>query len=105
MNSSSAAANLRENELSTIFADLDMEFDVGARGFIGAGVGLWGVNDSQMRGTTVFVQGGGHAWNWRQHTVPWFVQGRTFLDSDDVEDRSTDYAVLADGEDSATAQR
>ncbi len=90
-----AAANLRESKWSTVFADVGMEFDVGERGFIGAGVGLWDINDSQMRDTTVFVQGGGHAWNWRQRAVQWFVQGRTFLDSDDVEDRGTDYAVLA----------
>jgi len=89
-----AAVNLRESKWSTVFADVGMEFDVGENGFVGAGVGLWDINDSQMRDTTVFVQGGGHAWDWRQHAVQWFVHGRAFLDSDDVEDLGTDYAIL-----------
>ena len=89
-----AAANLRESKWSTVFADVGMDFDVGERGFIGAGVGLWDINDSKMRDTTVFVQGGSHAWDWHEHAVQWFVQARAFLDNDDVNDIGTDYALI-----------
>jgi hypothetical protein len=88
------AANLRESEWSTLFADIGLDFSVGERGFVGVGVGLWDINDSRMKDTNVYLHGGKDAWTWRDHTVQWFLQGRVFLDRDEVSDIGTDYAVL-----------
>lgn len=90
-----AAVNLKENEWSTLFADIGLDFDVGEHGFIGAGVGLWDINESKMRDTNIYVHVGKDAWKWRERDVQWFLQGRVFLDHDDVSDIGTDYAVLA----------
>lgn len=88
------AANLREHEWSSLFADIGLDFDVGERGFVGAGIGLWDINESKMKDTNIYVHGGKEAWQWREHAVQWFAQGRMFLDRDDVEDIGTDYAIL-----------
>lgn len=89
-----AAANLRESEWSTLFADVGIDFNVGERGFMGAGAGIWDINNSEMRDTNLYVHGGRSAWKWNEHDVQWFVQGRVFLDSDDVDDEGSDYAIL-----------
>ncbi|GJL80811.1 MAG: hypothetical protein DHS20C01_04450 [marine bacterium B5-7] len=90
-----AAANLNESKWSSLFADIGVDFGVGERGFIGTGIGVWDINASESRDLNVYLQGGRDAWDWGGHTVQWFVQGRVFLDNDDVEDIGTDYAVLA----------
>jgi len=88
------AANTEDSSWSSLFADVGLNFDVGERGFIGGGVGLWDINRSSMRDTTVFIQGGRDAWDWGTTRVQWFVEGRRFLDRDDVEDIRNNYAVL-----------
>ncbi len=89
------AANLEESEWSTLFADVGAETRIGERGFFGGGLGIWDINDESGRDGTYFLQGGiDTPWTVGSSNVQWFIQGRGFMDNDDVEDIGSDYVGL-----------
>jgi len=89
------AANLEESEWSTLFADVGAETRVGERGFFGGGLGIWDINDESGRDGTYFLQGGVDTpWTIGNSNVQWFIQGRGFMDNDEVDDIGSDYVGL-----------
>lgn len=89
------AANFEESKWSVMFADIGVDWRVGERGFVGAGVGIWDITDSGQRDTNVLLHGGVDTpWMFQSSPVQWFLEGRLFLDEDDVPDENNDFAVL-----------
>ena len=76
------AQNDRESSFSSAFADIGLETKVGNKGFVGGGIGLWDLNNSDDRDGSVFLQAGS-ALPWGSDTMDWqwFVQARAFTDS------------------------
>lgn len=90
------AANFEESKWSAMFADVGVDWGVGEKGFLGAGVGIWDITDSGQRDVNVLLHGGADTpWMFQGSPVQWFLEGRLFLDEDDVPDENNDFAVLA----------
>lgn len=92
--------NLKDSELS-IFADIGLERKVGENGFVGGGVGLWDINnsddnishsDSPKRDVTYFIHGGADTpWSFKERPIQWFGEARIF---DDFTDNISEHNVL-----------
>lgn len=89
------AANFEESKWSALFADVGVDWRVGEKGFLGAGVGVWDITDSGQRDGNVFVHGGVDTpWTFQNSPVQWFAEGRFLLDEDDVPDENNDFVAL-----------
>jgi len=85
--------NLDVSELS-VFIDLGIERKIGEGGFIGAGVGLWDINNSDdlpnsnspKQDVSYFIHGGANTpWTFHNRPVQWFGEARIFDDfTDDI---------------------
>jgi len=66
------AYNFDDSTHSTAFADIGVNHKVGANGFIGGGVGIWDINDSDNTDLNAFETSKG--------TAQWFAEARALFD-------------------------
>ena len=81
------AINLRDSEHTSVFADVGID-KLFEGGFIGAGVGIWDITDSDTVDGTIFIHGG---WNVNEKTQ-FFLDGRLFMSMLDMIDNN--YAFM-----------
>ncbi len=74
------AYNFDDSTHSTAFADIGVNHKVGANGFIGGGVGVWDINDSDNTDGSFFIQGGLNAFETSKGTAQWFAEARALFD-------------------------
>ncbi|MBT5032312.1 MAG: hypothetical protein HOM55_08465 [Proteobacteria bacterium] len=63
------------------FADIGVEQKLGTSGFVGAGVGVWNIDDRTFDDGSFFIHGGSSIGN---TPLDWFIEGRAFFDSGGV---------------------
>ena len=66
---------------SNYFADIGLEQKLGTSGFVGAGVGIWNIDDNAFDDGSFFIHGGSSIGN---TPLDWFIEGRAFFNSDGV---------------------
>ena len=79
--------NTDDSELST-YADLggDLLFE---RGFVGLGIGVWDINNSDTRDNTLLLHGGGDTpWTAGTASIQWFGEARIFEDGTHIQDNN-----------------
>ena len=59
------------------FVDVGIDHKIGERGFIGAGLGIWNIDETEFKDTSLFVHGGS---NIGSSNTQWFIEGRLFRD-------------------------
>ena len=74
------AYNFDDSTHSTAFADLGLNQKIGQNGFIGGGVGIWDINDSDNTDGSFFIQGGVNAFDFSKGTAQWFAEARALFD-------------------------
>ena len=74
------AYNFDDSTHSTAFADIGLNHKVGANGFVGGGVGIWDINDSDNTDGSFFLQGGVNAFETSNGTAQWFAEARALFD-------------------------
>ena len=75
-----AAYNFDDSTHSTAFADIGVNHKVGEKGFIGGGVGIWDINDSDNTDGSFFLQGGIDAFETSKGKAQWFAEARALFD-------------------------
>ena len=74
------AYNFDDSTHSTAFADIGLNQKIGDRGFIGGGVGVWDINDSDNTDGSFFLQGGLDAFETSKGRAQWFAEARALFD-------------------------
>ncbi len=74
------AYNFEDSKHSTAFADIGVNHKVGEKGFVGGGVGVWDINDSDNTDGSFFLQGGLDAFETSNGTAQWFAEARALFD-------------------------
>ncbi len=74
------AYNFDDSTHSTAFADIGVNHKLGSNGFIGGGVGVWDINDSDNTDGSFFIQGGLDAFETSKGTAQWFAEARALFD-------------------------
>ena len=69
------AYNFEESGNSSLFADVGID-KMWESGFLGGGVGIWDINNSDTRDGTIFIHGG---WNLNPK-LQFYLEGRLFMD-------------------------
>ncbi|GMR24031.1 MAG: hypothetical protein BMS9Abin37_2520 [Acidobacteriota bacterium] len=80
------AANLKDGENSSLFADVGID-KMWESGFLGGGVGIWDINNSDTRDGTIFVHGGFNI----NPKLQFYLEGRLFMDMLDMIDNNYVY--------------
>ncbi len=80
------AANFEEGSNSSLFADVGVD-KMWETGFLGGGVGIWDINNSDTRDGTIFVHGGFNL----TPKLQFYLEGRLFMDMLDMIDNNFMY--------------
>ncbi len=75
-----------DSEVTSVYVDTGIDQHIGETGFIGAGVGIWDINNSESKDETIFIHGGADLpYEIGGHDTQWFVEGRVFENhTDDI---------------------
>ena len=74
------AYNFDDSTHSTAFADIGVNHKVGEKGFVGGGIGIWDINDSDNTDGSFFIQGGIDAFETSKGKAQWFAEARALFD-------------------------
>ena len=74
------AYNFDDSTHSTAFADIGVNHKVGEKGFVGGGIGIWDINDSDNTDGSFFLQGGVDAFETSKGKAQWFAEARALFD-------------------------
>lgn len=74
------AYNFDDSTHSTAFADIGVNQKVGDNGFVGGGLGIWDINDSDNTDGSFFIQGGLDVFETSNGQAQWFAEARALFD-------------------------